>query len=79
MSHLSPSFFDQHLQERTKHERVLSRVKDEHTIENTVEIKSDRRSKQKCMLDPLHATHSRQPRHGLGYMCGIQGARHTQS
>ena len=31
------------------------------------------------MLGPLHATHSRQPRRGLGYMCGIQGARHTQS
>uniref|UniRef100_A0A0A9H7I7 Uncharacterized protein n=1 Tax=Arundo donax TaxID=35708 RepID=A0A0A9H7I7_ARUDO len=29
------------------------------------------------MLGSLHATHSIQSRHGLGYMCGIQGARHT--
>lgn len=30
-----------------------------------------------CMLGSLHATHSIQPRHGSGYMCGIQGARHA--
>jgi hypothetical protein len=32
-----------------------------------------------CMLGSLHATHSIQSRHGLGYMCGIQGARHTRA
>lgn len=31
------------------------------------------------MLGSLHATHSIQSRRGLGYMSGIQGARHAST